>query len=179
MARTRRASALVALAFLAVIVTAGGAGAAATAPPSWMTVDAAKKAVSFVIKMAENGTNGTFNFNGYARGDMTITVPLGWKVHMHVINIGEGAIPHSLEIAAVTEAMPSQGVSPAFDGAYTVQLVPGMGVGKSDSVDFTANQAGKYWMMCGVPGHAEGGMWDWFVVSPTATEPTVTFSKGS
>ena len=168
------------LALLAVLMPAGRAFAAGSADgPSWMKVDAAAKSVSFEIKAAENGTNGTFNFNGYARGALTITVPLGWQVHLHVVNIGEGAIPHSLEIATVTEVMPAQGVDPAFAQAYTVQLVPGMGVGQADDVDFTAGKAGKYWILCGVPGHAAGGMWDWFIVSETAKVPTVTIGKGA
>lgn len=166
-----------AIAFAAALVPAAKASADIPAAPSWMKADAATKTVFFDIKMAENGNNGTFNFNGYSRGEMTITVPLGWKVKMHVVNIGEGAIPHSLEIANVTETMPSQGVDPAFPEAYTVQLVPGMGVGKSDEVDFTASKPGKYWMLCGVPGHAAGGMWDWFVVSSTASAPSVTIGK--
>jgi|SRR5579872_1670574 len=174
----RMKMALSLIVLLATLVVAGRTTAAVTTSPSWMQVNAASKSVAFVIKMAENGNNGTFNFNGYARGEMAITVPLGWKVHMHVINIGEGAIPHSLEIADVTEVMPSEGVTPAaFDGAYTAELLPGLGVGKSDDVDFTADKAGKYWMLCGVPGHAQGGMWDWFVVSSSATQPSVTISK--
>ncbi|MDE2572004.1 MAG: hypothetical protein KGM44_05720 [bacterium] len=146
---------------------------------SWMHADSTAKSVGFDIQMAENGNNGTFNFNGYARGELTITVPVGWKVQMHVVNTGEGAIPHSLEIAKVTEAMPAQGVDPAFSQAYTVQLIPGMAVGAKDEVEFTASEPGKYWMLCGVPGHAAGGMWDWFVISSTASAPAVTIGKGS
>lgn len=159
-----------------LVALAGIAPVGAAEAPSWMTYDAGKKSVSFDIKMAPNGNNGTFNFNGYGRGDMTITVPLGWKVHMHVVNIGEGAIPHSLEVVAPAEGVPQQAIDPAFDGAQTIQLVPGMAVGKADDVDFVANKEGKYWIMCGVPNHAVGGMWDWFIVSKTATEPSVTFT---
>ena len=148
--------------------------------PSWMTVDAPHKTVHFAIQMAENGNNGTLNFNGYAHGGMTITVPLGWSVKMKVTNAGEGAIPHSLEIIAEKETVPSQGVEPpVFDGAETVNLINGLGVGKSDEVDFTASAAGSYWMFCGVPDHGVGGMWDYFIVSSTATAPSVTYAKGS
>ena len=146
--------------------------------PAWMTVDAPHKAVHFEIAMAQNGDNGTLNFNGYARGAMTITVPLGWHVTMHVTNAGSGAIPHSLEIITITENIPAQGVEPpAFGGAETVDLVDGMKVGQSDQVDFVANAAGKYWMFCGVPDHGIGGMWDYFVISNAATAPSVTIVK--
>jgi sulfocyanin len=143
-----------------------------------MKVDAAKKSVHFDIQMAENGDNGTLNFNGYAHGAMTITVPLGWAVAMKVTNAGAGAIPHSLEIIAQSEAIPAQGIQPpAFDGAETINLLNGLGVGKSDEVDFTASTAGKYWIFCGVPDHGIGGMWDYLVISATATAPSVTFAK--
>jgi sulfocyanin len=149
----------------------------ASSGPSWMHFDASKKTASFDIGMATNGNNGTFNFNGYGRGDMTITVPLGWKVHMHVTNKGYGAIPHSLEVVAPSETVPQQAVTPAFPQAETINLVPGMSVGQSDNVDFVANKEGKYWIMCGVPNHAIGGMWDWFIVSKSADVPSVTFKS--
>ena len=66
---------------------------------------------------------------------------------------------------------------PAFDGAETINLLNGLGVGKSDEVDFTASTAGKYWIFCGVPDHGIGGMWDYLVVSSSATAPTVTYAK--
>ena len=151
--------------------------AAKSMSPSWMKVDAANKSVHFDIKMAENANNGTLNFNGYGHGDLTITVPLNWKVAMNVVNIGQGSIPHSLEIVPVTESIPNQGSEPpVFDGAETVELINGLGIGKSDQVDFTADKEGHYWMFCGVPNHGIGGMYDGFVVSATATTPTVRIS---
>ena len=149
--------------------------AAPAGAPSWMKVDAAAKSVSFEIKMAENGNNGTFNFNGYGRGAMTITVPVGWNVKMHVINIGQGAIPHSLEIIPVTEVIPREGVDPpAYGGAETINLLQGLSPGAADDAEFAADKVGKYWIFCGVPNHGTGGMYDFFTVSATATAPTVT-----
>lgn len=177
--RNKGSRALEALAFALGLAGALAVPARADdSSPSWMKVDAAKKSVHFDIQMAENGNNGTLNFNGYAHGGMTITVPLGWSVMMKVTNAGEGAIPHSLEILAQSEVIPPQGIEPpVFDGAETVSLLNGLGVGKSDEVDFTASTAGKYWIFCGVPDHGIGGMWDYLVVSATATTPSVTFAK--
>ena len=162
-------------ALAALLSPALGASAdTSAATPAWMKVDAAKKHVDFTIQMAENGNNGTLNFNGYARGGMTLVIPKGWTVGMHVINHGAGAIPHSLEVLPVTESIPSQGSDPpAFSGAETVNLVDGMAVNASDDVAFTADAAGKYWIFCGVPGHGLGGMYDYLVVSTTATTPSV------
>jgi len=69
-------------------------------------------------------------------------------------------------------------VATAFPRAETVDLKEGMPANKTDSLSFTADKAGRYWIMCGVPGHAEGGMWDLLVVSETATAPAVTFDTG-
>jgi len=154
--------------------------AAAQTTPTWMHVDAAKKAVNFDIVMAPNGTNGGLNFNGYHHGELTITIPVGWSVDMNVTNAGFGAIPHSLEVIKDTEGIPNQGSEPpAFDGAETVELLNGMGVGKSDHATFTADTAGKYWIFCGVPNHGVGGMWDNLIVSSTATAPTVTVTSAA
>lgn len=171
-----RALAIAALAtFLSPAI--GAAADSSAAAPSWMKVDAAKKTVAFQIQMAENGNNGTLNFNGYGHGGMTLVVPLGWTVNMHVINAGAGAIPHSLEILPITESIPNQGSDPpAFGGAETNNLVDGMKVGQSDDLNFTADTAGKYWIFCGVPNHGVGGMYDYFVVSSSATAPSVKIS---
>lgn len=165
-----------ALAALATAATTAGASADSMSGMSTgaMTVDAAHKSVSFVIKMAENGNNGTLNFNGYGHGAMTLVVPMGWDVKMHVINEGAGAIPHSLEVLPVTESIPNQGSDPpAFAGAETVNLVEGMKVKQADDLDFTADTVGKYWIFCGVPNHGVGGMWDYLKISSSATAPAI------
>jgi hypothetical protein len=38
---------------------------------------------------------------------------------------------------------------------------------------FTADKAGQYAFVCGVPGHAAGGMWDEFDVSDSAKNVTI------
>jgi sulfocyanin len=167
-----------ATAVLAAAVSFLAASPAAADAPPWMHVDAAHKTVHFDIKMAEDGGNGTLNFNGYAKGALTLTVPTGWHVTMHVSNAGAGAIPHSLEVLPISEAIPSQGVEPpAFSGAETIDLIPGLNPGQGDDVDFVADRPGKFWIFCGVPGHGVSGMWDYLVVSASAPLPSVTETK--
>jgi len=140
---------------------------------AWMQADPASESVSFDIAMGAPGEGSGLNFNGYSQGHMAITVPLGWKVSMKVTNAD--SLPHSLEIAAEQTTPPIDGVATAFPRAETVDLKEGMPANKTDSLSFTADKVGRYWIMCGVPGHAEGGMWDLLVVSETATAPVVTF----
>ncbi len=155
------------------------AAASAAAVPSWMHVDAAHKKVAMTISMAAGEANGTLNFNGYGHGDLTITVPTGWNVDLNVVNVGDGAIPHSLEVIPVGPSLPAVGVDPpAFAGAETTDLVPGMAVGASDHATFVADKPGRYWLFCGVAGHGTGGMWDYFVVSSSAKRPSVTIKHG-
>ena len=155
------------------------AAAAAATVPSWMHVDPAHKKVAMTISMASDDANGTLNFNGFGHGDLTITVPSGWNVDMTVVNAGEGAIPHSLEVIPVAPALPGVGVEPAaFSGAETTDLVRGMAVGATDHATFVASKSGRYWLFCGVAGHGTGGMWDYFVVSSSAKAPSVTIKRG-
>jgi uncharacterized cupredoxin-like copper-binding protein len=37
-----------------------------------------------------------------------------------------------------------------------------------------ASTAGHFYLSCLVPGHLASGMWDNFIVSPTATTPSFT-----
>ena len=160
---------------------AGGArgGAApsaawAAARPSWMHVDAAHKRVSFTVTAAQGGANGTLNFNGHANGRLTVTVPTGWRVHIDFVNSGAGALPHSLEVIREGK-IPPQGIEPpAIAQADTRDLIAGIPPMQKDTVDFTAQPAGRYLWFCGVPSHGLSGMWDRFVVSGSVSVPAVT-----
>lgn len=171
---------------LCVIVGAGivlaGAGApgapavgTAAVRPSWMRADAAHKSVSFTVNAADGGANGTLNFNGYANGAMTLTVPAGWRVHVDLYNAGAGALPHSLEVIREVAKVPDQGIPPAIPKATTRDLIAGVPPQEKDSFDFIAQPAGRYYWFCGVPTHGVSGMWDRFVISATAKLPAVTF----
>ena len=60
----------------------------------------------------------------------------------------------------------------------TADELPGYaaGIGKNDRPEeftFTATQAGQYAVVCGVPGHAQAGMWDEFDVVAGLAAPQV------
>jgi sulfocyanin len=170
-------AAMIGMAVLLFLFTAGGVRpkpSLAAGAPSWMHTDAAHKRVSFVVTAAQGGANGTLNFNGYANGQMTVTVPAGWNVHIDFDNSGAGALPHSLEVIKNVRPIPSQGITPAIPQAETNDLVDGVPPQQRSSLDFTAAPAGTYLWFCGVPAHGLEGMWDVFVVSTTAKAPTVT-----
>lgn len=134
--------------------------------------DAATKTATIPVIAGLTSNAGGWNFNGYARGEMTIVVPVGTKVVMPFYN--DDIVPHSVVIVTGSASnVPSTPGDPVFSGAYSNNPINGQMSGKKDDVRFTADKAGKYLMICGVPGHAASGMWVYFEVSATAKAPTV------
>jgi sulfocyanin len=169
-----------ALLVMTATVLSAGAGrytdpspATAAASASWMKVDGAHRHVAFTVTASQGGANGTLNFNGYANGQMTVTVPAGWAVHIDFINAGAGALPHSFEVIR-NGKIPPQGVPAAIAGAVSQNLVPGIPPLQEEAFDFGAAPAGSYLWFCGVPGHGLSGMWTRFIVSATAKTSGVT-----
>ena len=105
-------------------------------------------------------------------------VPLGWTVRWKWIN-GDSTAAHSLVVMAEREKLPTEGGRPVFDNAMSRGVVAGLGPGKTDETTFTADQAGWYWMLCGVPGHALEGEWIGLKVDSDAKSPSVVEKRGT
>lgn len=138
--------------------------------------DSATNTVTYPIVAGLTSNNSAWNFNGYADGEMTIVVPLNAKVVMPFSNL-DGNVPHSFGVIAGTGSTADLAAAPdrqpALPGAITRRYVTGLGSRDRDIVRFTANQAGEFLLVCGVPGHAPGGMWIRFVVSADAQRPEI------
>ena len=153
--------------------------------PTWVTTKG--KVVDLTLVAAWNNANAGFNFDGGAHGQMTVTVPLGFKVVATFKN--DSTTPHDVLVIPYMAALPSHSVAPAFTGARSAfgGGRPGAGGAPAggrppasrgpSTFSFVANKAGTYMLICGVPGHALAGMWDKFVVSSTATVASVTYSS--
>ena len=158
----------------------GGLGAqAASAPstaqavdPSWLHVDTATRAVTFQLIAGLTGLNGALNFNGFADGHLTLSVPQGWSVLIHFRN-HDGMLPHSAEVIPETHPLPITAVAPAFPRAETIRLAEGLISEQTDDLRFVANQGGTYVISCGVPGHTAAGMWIRLEVSGSLTRPSL------
>jgi len=132
---------------------------------------AAAHSVDVTIVAGKGG--GTLDFNGYQRGAMTVTVPVGWTVVVHFENVG--TLSHSLAVlpsGAHQQMAPA--AAPAFPGATTANFSAGLSKGAKQTFTFEASKAGTYEFVCGVQGHAVAGQWDSLVVSATADAPSVT-----
>lgn len=140
--------------------------------PTWLRADAAKKTVEFKLVAGLSDANGGMNFDGFSRGGLALTVPQGWTVVLQFKN-EEPNLPHSVEVIADGEAVPTGPVPPAFDHATSGRLDQGFPSGQGADVRFVAAKAGSFLIFCAVPGHGAAGMWIRLGVSKTADKPAL------
>lgn len=135
--------------------------------PAWMVVDSAARTVTiaFVVTPAPDG--GAALINGYRSGEIQIIAPLGWTVQWDWRS-ADSTKPHSLVVMAEREKLPTEGGRPAFTNAMTRMVTAGLPAGQVDRTTFTAEEAGWYWLLCGVPGHALAGEYIGLRVDPEA-----------
>jgi len=67
------------------------------------------------------------------------------------------------------EALAGEGGRPALENAMSRSVTTGLKPGQKDVTTFIADQAGWYWILCGVPGHALRGEWIGLKVDRAAT----------
>jgi hypothetical protein len=115
------------------------------------------------------GPNG-FQFNGYASGGATLTLPPKANVVLNFVN--KDGTPHSAVVISGEGAIPNAGGEAALPRAYTNQLIQGLPQEGTDVMQFTTPESGKYRIICGVPGHALSGMWIWMRIDPAAKKPS-------
>ena len=132
--------------------------------------DASQKLMKLRLVAGYTGINDGLNFNGGTSGDRTAVVPLGWRVIVTVANDDE-ALMHSALVAPHELPVPPEPPAPAFEGARIASLARGLPNGESEEMRFTASRAGQFLLVCGVPGHGEGGMWIGLEVSASAAVP--------
>lgn len=126
------------------------------------------------------GANSAWNFDGYHHGGATVVVPRGWRVEVTYQTL-DANVPHSAAVVETRDEIPASGdgVRLAFPGASTPSFTSGL-TSTRDPVQFAfrADEAGRYWIFCGVPGHAVGGMWIWLEVSDSAAVPDFLTEEG-
>ncbi|MFQ5774388.1 MAG: sulfocyanin-like copper-binding protein [Kiloniellaceae bacterium] len=164
---------------LAAAALAPSADAAERSVPGWVKWNAAKKTAELWIKAAYNGNNGSWNFNGYYEGGATVVVPVGARVLIHFEN-PDGNYPHSIVVTRPygKDEMPERAGRDevAIPRAYTRNPTGGCQACKED-MRFKAKKAGRYYLLCGVVGHAQAGMWIGFEVSEEAAKPFVLVTE--
>ena len=136
----------------------------------WMYVNAKNQHLVLRIVAAATPNDSGFNFDGYAKGQATFVVPQNWNVDFMFSN--KAALPHSMAIASNLKLPPT--LAPfGFGQVKTPDPIEGTGPGVTQVVGMSAVPAGKYYMVCLVPGHIQAGMWDYFTISATAKMPSI------
>jgi hypothetical protein len=144
----------------------------------WLAVDSANKAATLTLEVTTQPNAPSARLNGYRNGEARIVVPVGWTVRWNWRN-ADTASPHSLVVVVQREKIPLEGGRPAFSNAMTRMVTEGLPPGQTDQTTFVAEEAGWYWLMCGVPGHAIAGEWIELRVEPDAKLPSVQLKSGT
>jgi sulfocyanin SoxE-like protein len=155
-------------------VLAAGVAAAALAgkpdPGRFLSVDTRSRTVALTLVAGWDGENQGFNFDGYGRGELLVTVPLGWRVRVSCVN--RGGMRHSC--AVVPGPMTA---TPAFRGASVPDPVQGLDPGSKAAFSFVASRAGSFRLASIVPGDEEARLWDVLEVARVA-KPSISARAG-
>jgi|tagenome__1003787_1003787.scaffolds.fasta_scaffold20243614_2 hypothetical protein len=144
--------------------------------PTWISVDSGGRSVTLTLETAA-GSGSSAVINGFRNGGVRVVVPVGWTVKWTWRN-GDST-PHSLVVMVQREKIPLEGGRPAFSSAMTREVTAGLPAGQTDQTTFEADEAGWYWLLCGVPGHALKGEWIELRVDPDANTGGLTVKPGA
>jgi hypothetical protein len=153
--------------------------AASSAPTDsfpWLVVDRAARTALLDLVVTRKPGAPSAMINGHRAGEIRIIVPLGWTVKWNWQS-ADSTAPHSLVVMVQREKIPLEGGRASFSNAMTRMVTEGLRTGQTDQSTFVAEEAGWYWMMCGVPGHALEGEWLELRVDPEAKTAGVEGKK--
>ncbi len=124
--------------------------------PPTIKADSAEKTVQVTFVAGHGMNNNGLNYNGDAKGEKTLTVPLGWTVEVNLNNTGR--MPHDFAVIAGS-TLPANPATTAlaFPDAATA-IVPPAGATAAPA-KFIANRPGTYFILCRVGKHAQNGMY--------------------
>jgi len=138
----------------------------------WIKSDSAERTVTLSLVLTKSAGSPSALLNGYRSGQAQIVVPVGWTVKWTWRNDDPGAA-HSLVVMTQREKVPLEGGRASFTNAMSKSVTEGLATGQTDQTTFEAEEAGWYWLMCGVPNHALNGEWLELRVSPDASNGSV------
>jgi hypothetical protein len=138
------------------------------APAPWVIADSAARTAHITLEVTAPAGSPSALLSGYREGGVQIVVPLRWTV-VWDWQSADSAGKHSLLVMAEREKLPTEGGRPAFTNAMSRSVTTGLAPGQSDRTTFEAEEAGWFWLLCGVPGHAIAGEWIGLRVDPEAT----------
>jgi plastocyanin len=154
-----------------------------SAPPSgpadslgWLVADSAAKTATLTLEVTRPAGAPSATIDGYRAGAARVVVPVGWTVRWNLRN-ADSSSRHSLVVMVQREKLPLEGGRPSFGNAMTKSVTEGLAPGETDQTTFEADEAGWYWVMCGVASHALEGEWLELRVDPEATTARVQLKR--
>jgi hypothetical protein len=156
------------LARIAIHLTAAPLVAQTAELPVWIRAHPAGQVVDLELTATRPAGSASGLLNGEHNGGLQIVVPRGWTVRWTWVNADSSA-HHSLVVMTEREKLPTEGGTAAFTNAMTRSLKGGLMPGAKDVTSFVAEDAGWFWMLCGVPGHAIAGEFIGLRIDPAAT----------
>lgn len=156
--------------------TASVPGKSAADSFAWLVADSAARTVTLDLEVTAPQGAASAVINGHRSGALRIVVPVGWTVRWNWRS-SDASAPHSLVVMVQREKIPLEGGRPSFSNAMTRMVTEGLRAGQTDQSTFTAEEAGWYWMMCGVPSHGLNGEWLELRVDPDARTARVEMKK--
>jgi Sulfocyanin (SoxE) domain len=131
---------------------------AAARDSSWLKADSAARTAELSLEVTRPAGAPSSLINGSRAGQSQVIVPFSWTVTWNWRN-QDSTAAHSLVVMVQREKIPLEGGRAAFTNARTNMVTEGLPAGQSDRTTFDADEAGWFWMLCGVPGHAVAGEW--------------------
>lgn len=133
--------------FLAAAPAAASAG-----PGRYLSWNAKQRVAHLVLLAGLGAANNGFNFDGYGRGRLLVSVPVGWRVVVDCEN--RGGARHSCAVIAGPLA-----TRPAFRGAATPRPLYGLSPGAKARFSFVASRVGAYRIASLVAGQEQARMY--------------------
>jgi hypothetical protein len=143
---------------------------------AWLEADSAARTATLELVVSRKAGTPSALINGYRAGEARIVIPLGWTVKWNWRS-ADSTTPHSLVVMVQREKLPLEGGRPSFSNAMTRMVTEGLPPGQDDQSTFEAEEAGWYWMMCGVPGHGLNGEWLELRVDPESKTASAQVKK--
>lgn len=123
------------------------------AATKFVRIDHAHRTVDLTLIAADGMSNNGFNFDDYSRGELIVSVPVGWHVSVRCKNDA----PVQASCAVVSGSLAT---TPAFRGASVPNPVAGLASGSSATFSFLASRPGSFRLTSLVPGQEQARMWD-------------------
>jgi hypothetical protein len=151
-------------------ITGSGSG---TVPDArkFLTVDSASHNAVLTLIAGYPATNLQFNYNGYANGELLVTVPVGWTLDVQCEN--RGTVPNSCSV--VTDGRATDPVRPEWS---TPNPQSGLAPGTSAAFRVVPDAPGLYRITSLVPGREAAGMWGRLQFTPTGA-PAISGTSSS